>query len=52
MDLLSQIKKWASSTSYYSLNGTEEVKSYIKGYSQGMADAKERILEILNSEQL
>lgn len=51
VDILTKIVKWASSTTYVTKNGTKEVKAYSKGYEKGINDAKERILEIINSEQ-
>ena len=49
-DILTQIIEWAKSTVYVTKNGTKEVKAYSKGYEQGIADAKEIILDIINSE--
>lgn len=43
MDLLSQIIEWASSTTYCTKIGNRNHKMYIKGYEQGIADAKARI---------
>jgi hypothetical protein len=50
MDILSQIIKWASTTQYMTKSGTDECKAYIRGYEQGIADAKAKILAIANSE--
>ena len=50
MDILSQIIKWASTTQYQTKSGTDECKAYIRGYEQGIADAKAKILAIANSE--
>lgn len=50
MDILTQIIRWAQSTTYVTKNGNDKVKAYAKGYEQGIADAKARILEIVNSE--
>ena len=50
-DILTQIIEWASSTTYCTKIGDRNHKMYIKGYEQGIADAKERILKIINSEQ-
>lgn len=49
-DILTKIIEWAKSTTYMSKNGNNEVKAYIIGYEKGIADAKARILEIINSE--
>lgn len=50
MDILSQIIKWASTTQYMTKSGTDESKAYIRGYEQGIADAKAKMLTIANSE--
>lgn len=49
-DILTQIIKYAKSTTYVTKNGAKEVKAYSKGYEQGIADAKAKVLEIINSE--
>lgn len=49
-DILTRIQRFCQSTLYCNSCGTEEVKSYAKGYRQGYEDAKMRILEIINSE--
>lgn len=48
-DILTQIIRWAQSTTYVSKNSSDKVKAYARGYEQGIADAKARILEIVNS---
>lgn len=50
VDILTKIIKWAESTTYVSKMGSSEVKAFAKGYEKGINDAKERILEIINSE--
>lgn len=47
-ELLTQITQWAKSATYISKNGNDKVKNYTKGYEQGIADAKARVLEIVN----
>jgi len=49
-DILTQIIQWAQSTTYITKSGNDKVKAYAKGYEQGIADAKAKILEIVNSE--
>lgn len=49
-DILTKIIRWAKSTTYITKNGSKEVKAFSRGYEQGISDAKERILEIVNSE--
>lgn len=49
-DILTQIIQWAKSATYISKNGNDKVKNYTKGYEQGIADAKAKILEIVNNE--
>lgn len=44
VDILTKILRWCNSTTYVTKTGT-------KGYEKGINDAKERILEIINSEQ-
>ena len=51
VDILTKISRWCNSTTYVTKNGSSEVKAYSKGYENGINDAKERILEIINSEQ-
>lgn len=50
VDILTKILRWCNSTTYVTKNGSSEVKAYSKGYEKGINDAKERILEIINSE--
>lgn len=51
VDILTKILRWCNSTTYVTKNGSSEVKAYSKGYEKGINDAKERILEIINSEE-
>ena len=54
VDILTKIIRYCSSTSYIpkEVEGyTKEVYDHAKGFEQGIAHAKERILEIINSEQ-
>lgn len=51
IDILAKIIRWCNSTTYVTKNGSAEVKSYAKGYEKGINDAKEKILEIINSEK-
>lgn len=46
-DLLTRIKEWAEEDNYLS----NAVTPYEKGYKNGIAWAKQTILEIINSEQ-
>lgn len=50
VDILTKIVKWCNSSTYVNKNGSSEVKAYARGYEKGINDAKERILEIINSE--
>lgn len=49
-DILTQITRWAQSATYISKIGSDKVKAYARGYEQGIADAKAKILEIVNNE--
>lgn len=51
VDILTKILKWVESSTYVTKNGRSEVKAFAKGYEKGINDAKEIILEIINSEQ-
>ena len=51
VDILTKILKWAKSATYVTKNGSRDVNAFAKGYEKGINDAKERILEIINSEQ-
>jgi hypothetical protein len=51
IDILTKILEWAKSATYVSKNGSREVKAYARGYEKGISDAKEKILEIINSEK-
>lgn len=51
VDILTKIIRWCNSTTYVTKNGSSEVKAFAKGYEKGINDAKEIILEIINSEQ-
>lgn len=51
VDILTKILKWAESSTYVTKNGSNEVKAFAKGYEKGINEAKEIILEILNSER-
>ncbi len=53
VDILTKILKWCNSTIYITKNSnsSSEVKAFAKGYEKGINDAKERILEIINSEK-
>ena len=51
VDILTKIVKWCNSSTYVPKNGSSEVKAYARGYEKGINDAKERILEIINSEK-
>ena len=50
VDILTKILKWVESTTYVNKNGSSEVKAYARCYEKGINDAKEIILEIINSE--
>lgn len=50
VDILTKIIRWAESTTYITKNGSKEVIAFSKGYERGISDAKEKILEIVNSE--
>lgn len=47
VDILTKILVWANSSHAYLSNRTE----YAKGYKDGISQAKEIILEIINNEQ-
>lgn len=49
-DILTQIIEWAQGATYITKSSNDEVEAYAKGYEQGIADAKAKILEIVNSE--
>lgn len=51
VDILTKIIRWCNSTTYVAKNGSSEVKAFAKGYEKGINDAKEKILEIINSEK-
>ena len=51
VDILTKILKWVELSTYVTKNGSAEVKAFAKGHEKGINDAKEIILEILNSEQ-
>ena len=51
VDILTKIIKWCNSTMYVTKNGSAEVKAFARGYEKGINDAKEIVLEIINSEQ-
>ena len=53
VDILTKITRWCNSTMYITKNSNSsaEVKAFAKGYEKGFNDAKEIILEIINSEQ-
>ena len=50
VDILTKIVKWCNSSTV-TKNGGSEVKAYARGYEKGFNDAKEIILEIINSEK-
>ena len=50
VDILTKILRWCNSATYVTKNGAKEVKAYSKGYEKGTNDAKEKVLEIINSE--
>ena len=50
VDILTKILRWVESSTYVTKNGSSEVKAFAKGYEKGINDAKEIILEIINSE--
>lgn len=49
-DILTKIVKWCGGTTYIPKDGNDIVRAYATGYEKGIADAKARILEIINSE--
>lgn len=51
VDILTKIEKWCKGTTYITKDGNDIVRAYAAGYEKGIADAKVRILEIINSEQ-
>ena len=51
VDILTKIIRWCNSSTYVTKAGSSEVKAFAKGYEKGINDAKEKILEIINSEQ-
>lgn len=52
VDILTKIIRWCNNSSIYvTKNGGSEVKAYARGYEKGFNDAKEIILEIINSEK-
>lgn len=48
-DILTQIIRWAQSTTYVPKFGNREVRAHAIGYEQGLADAKRLILDIINN---
>lgn len=50
-DILTKIEKWCGSATYTPKDGNDIVRAYATGYEKGIADAKAKILEIINSEQ-
>lgn len=51
VDILTKIIRWCKSSTYITKAGGSEAKAYAKGYEKGINDAKEKILEIINSEK-
>ena len=49
-DILTKIEKWCSDATDITKDGNDIVRAYATGYEKGIADAKARILEIINSE--
>lgn len=50
-DIFTKIEKWCGCATYIIKDGNDIVRAYATGYEKGIADAKARILEIINSEQ-
>lgn len=50
VDIFTKILTWVKSTTYVTKTGSSEVKAFSKGYEKGINDAKDKILEIINSE--
>jgi hypothetical protein len=49
-DILTKIEKWCGGATYIIKDGNDIVRAYATDYEKGIADAKARILEIINSE--
>ena len=49
-DILTKIEKWCGGTTNIHKDGNDIVRAYATGYEKGIADAKVRILEIINCE--
>ena len=50
-DILTKIKKWCGGTTYITKDGNDIVRAFATGYEKGIADAKVRILEIIDGER-
>lgn len=50
-DILAKIEKWCGGVTYISKDGDDIVRTYATGYEKGIADAKARILAIINGER-
>ena len=51
VDILTKIIRWAESTTYKTKCGSKQVIDFSRGYEQGIADAKAKVLDIVYSEQ-